>query len=47
VLADQAVSSAVIGTTRLSHLKEDIAASGLALPNEVMARIQAAQVRHI
>lgn len=45
VLADPGVSSAVVGTTRLAHLKEDIAASGLALPAEVVAQIRAAQGR--
>ena len=43
VLADPGVSAAVVGTTRMAHLKEDIAASGRALPTEVMARIRAAQ----
>jgi aryl-alcohol dehydrogenase-like predicted oxidoreductase len=47
VLADPAVSSAVVGTTRLAHLKEDAAASGLVLPAEVMAQIRAAQAHHI
>jgi aryl-alcohol dehydrogenase-like predicted oxidoreductase len=47
VLADPAVSSAVVGTTRLSHLKEDAEASGLELPPEVMVRINAAQARRI
>jgi aryl-alcohol dehydrogenase-like predicted oxidoreductase len=47
VLADPAVSSAVVGTTRLSHLKEDTEASGLELPPEVMVRINAAQARRI
>jgi aryl-alcohol dehydrogenase-like predicted oxidoreductase len=45
VLADPGVSAAVVGTTRLEHLKEDAAASGLALPAEIMARIRAAQRR--
>jgi aryl-alcohol dehydrogenase-like predicted oxidoreductase len=43
VLANPAVSAAVIGTTRLAHLKEDLAASGLVLPPDVAARIAAAQ----
>jgi aryl-alcohol dehydrogenase-like predicted oxidoreductase len=37
----------VVGTTRLAHLKEDAAASGLVLPAEVMAQIRAAQTHHI
>ncbi|WP_297692713.1 aldo/keto reductase [Phenylobacterium sp.] len=43
VLADPAVSAAVVGTTRLAHLREDAAASGLRLPGEAMMRIRAAQ----
>ena len=43
VLANPGVSAAVIGTTRLAHLKEDVAASGMALPAEVAARIEAVQ----
>jgi aryl-alcohol dehydrogenase-like predicted oxidoreductase len=43
VLANRDVSAAVIGTTRPAHLSEDVAASGLALPAEVMARVEAAQ----
>jgi aryl-alcohol dehydrogenase-like predicted oxidoreductase len=45
VLADPGVSAAVVGTTRLAHLTEDVDASGLSLPAEVMARIGAAQGR--
>lgn len=41
VLGNAQVSSAVIGTTRLSHLEEDVAASGLALDPAVTARIRA------
>ena len=41
VLANPDVACAVIGTTRLAHLQEDMAASGLALPAKVMARIRA------
>lgn len=43
VLADANVSAAVVGTTRLAHLREDVAASGLELPPEVMQRIRDAQ----
>ncbi|MDB5442438.1 MAG: oxidoreductase, aldo/keto reductase family [Phenylobacterium sp.] len=43
VLANADVSAAVIGTTRLAHLKEDVAASGLRLPPAVAARIVEAQ----
>jgi aryl-alcohol dehydrogenase-like predicted oxidoreductase len=43
VLGDPGVSAAVVGTTRLAHLKDDVAASGVALPAEVRARIAAAQ----
>jgi aryl-alcohol dehydrogenase-like predicted oxidoreductase len=43
VLADPGVSCAVVGTTRMAHLLDDIAASGLTLPPEIAARIAAAQ----
>ncbi len=43
VLADQNVSAAVFGATRLPHLRENLAASGMALPDDVQARIAAAQ----
>ncbi|MDB5467657.1 MAG: oxidoreductase, aldo/keto reductase family [Phenylobacterium sp.] len=43
VLANRDVSSAVIGTTRLEHLQENLAASGRALPDALMKRIRAAQ----
>lgn len=43
VLANTEVSCAVIGTTRMSHLLENLDASGRVLPDEVMARIAAAQ----
>ena len=43
VLARPDVSCAVMGTTRLSHLTENIRASGMGLPAEVMARIRATQ----
>jgi aryl-alcohol dehydrogenase-like predicted oxidoreductase len=45
VLADPGVSAAVVGTTRLAHLREDVAASGLSLPCEVLAQVRAAQSR--
>lgn len=45
VLANPDVACAVIGTTRMAHLTENIAASGLALPDDVAARIAAAQRR--
>jgi len=43
VLADPNVSSAVVGTTRLAHLEENLAASGMRLPSEATARIERAQ----
>lgn len=43
VLADGHVASAVVGTTRPAHLAENAAASGLALPPALAARIAAAQ----
>ena len=43
VLANPDVSCAVIGTTRLAHLQENAAASGMALPPALMARIRRAQ----
>jgi aryl-alcohol dehydrogenase-like predicted oxidoreductase len=43
VLGNPNVSAAVVGTTRLAHLTEDAAASGLQLPREVMNRIRDAQ----
>lgn len=45
VLADPNVSAAVVGTTRVAHLIEDVAASGMSLPPEVLARIGRAQAR--
>ncbi|THD80697.1 MAG: aldo/keto reductase [Phenylobacterium sp.] len=45
VLANPGIASAVIGTTRLAHLGEDVAASGLTLSPEVMNRIADAQSR--
>ncbi|MBU1377818.1 MAG: aldo/keto reductase [Alphaproteobacteria bacterium] len=43
VLANPGVSAAVFGATRPEHLAENLAASGLMLPNGVTARIRAAQ----
>lgn len=43
VLANRDVSAAVIGTTRMKHLIEDVAASGMTLPADLLARIEAAQ----
>jgi aryl-alcohol dehydrogenase-like predicted oxidoreductase len=45
VLEDENVACAVTGTTRLAHLAENIAASGLALPSETAARIRVTQSR--
>ncbi len=39
VLANGNVASAVIGTTRMAHLEENLAASGMRLPAGVVARI--------
>ncbi|HEY9236113.1 MULTISPECIES: aldo/keto reductase [Phenylobacterium] len=43
VLSDPNVSSAVIGTTRMAHLTENLEASGLELPAATRARIEEAQ----
>lgn len=43
VLGDSNVSAAVVGTTRVAHLIEDVAASGMTLPPEVRERIRRAQ----
>jgi aryl-alcohol dehydrogenase-like predicted oxidoreductase len=43
VLGNPAISAAVVGTTRLAHLAEDAAASGLALPQDLIARIRMTQ----
>jgi aryl-alcohol dehydrogenase-like predicted oxidoreductase len=43
VLANPDVSCAVMGTTRMAHLKENLAASGLSLPAEILAQIRAVQ----
>jgi aryl-alcohol dehydrogenase-like predicted oxidoreductase len=42
VLANPGVACAVVGTTRMAHLTENLAASGLALPPDLMARIRSA-----
>lgn len=43
VLAHPGVSSAVVGATRLKHLKQNVEASGMALPPGLLERIRAAQ----
>jgi len=43
VLADPHVSAAVFGATRPEHLRENVRASGLALSEDLLARIRAAQ----
>lgn len=43
VLADPNVSGAVVGTTRMAHLRANLAASGMTLPDGAMAAIVAAQ----
>jgi aryl-alcohol dehydrogenase-like predicted oxidoreductase len=43
VLANPAVASAVAGATRLAHLNENLAASGLVLPAGTLAAIRARQ----
>ena len=43
VLADSGVACAVTGTTRMEHLEANAAASGLVLPEGVMARIRTVQ----
>ena len=45
VLANPDVSSAVIGTTRLAHLQENLATSGMSLPPAVMQAIRERQRR--
>jgi aryl-alcohol dehydrogenase-like predicted oxidoreductase len=42
VLANRDVACAVVGTTRMAHLTENLAASGLVLPSDLMARIRSA-----
>jgi aryl-alcohol dehydrogenase-like predicted oxidoreductase len=43
VLAHPGVACAVTGTTRLEHLRENLAASGRKLPFETLSRIRSAQ----
>lgn len=43
VLANPHVSAAVFGATRPEHVRENLAASGMVLPADVMARIRGAQ----
>lgn len=43
VLATPGVSAAIAGTTRFSHLQENLAAAGLELPEALAGRIQATQ----
>lgn len=43
VLADPNVSCAVVGTTRMAHLIDNLAASGMTLPPAVWTRIRQAQ----
>jgi 1-deoxyxylulose-5-phosphate synthase len=47
VLANRDVACAVTGTTRLAHLRENMAASGLALPAEAAAAIHAKQAERL
>jgi aryl-alcohol dehydrogenase-like predicted oxidoreductase len=47
VLANPHVACAVTGTTRLAHLQENLAASGLTLPASAMAAIRAAQAKRL
>jgi aryl-alcohol dehydrogenase-like predicted oxidoreductase len=42
VLANPDVSCAVFGTTRMGHLTQNLAASGMRLPDETVNRIRAA-----
>ncbi|HLZ74650.1 aldo/keto reductase [Phenylobacterium sp.] len=43
VLANPNVASAVVGATRLAHLSQNLAASGMGLPPETLAAIRARQ----
>ena len=45
VLANPQVACAVVGTTRMRHLEDNIAASGLGLSEPMLGRIRAAQQR--
>jgi aryl-alcohol dehydrogenase-like predicted oxidoreductase len=46
VLANPGISAAVVGCTRLSHLADNLQASGLTLRPQVLADIRAAQARN-
>lgn len=43
VLTNPDVACAVVGATRMPHLRDDMAASGMSLPAETMARVRSAQ----
>jgi aryl-alcohol dehydrogenase-like predicted oxidoreductase len=45
VLANPGVACAVTGTTRLAHLRDNLAASGLILPPQTVTDIRAVQSR--
>jgi aryl-alcohol dehydrogenase-like predicted oxidoreductase len=47
VLANPHVACAVTGTTRLAHLSENMAASGMILPPHALSLIKAAQGRRL
>lgn len=46
VLANRDVAAAVVGVTRMSHLRDNLAASGMALPADLADAIRAAQAVH-
>jgi aryl-alcohol dehydrogenase-like predicted oxidoreductase len=46
VLHNHSVASAVVGTTRMAHLRENLAASGLVLPPALMTKITATQATY-
>lgn len=43
VLANPNLACAVVGTTRMAHLEENLAVSGMVLPEAVLAQVRAAQ----
>ena len=47
VLANPDVACAVTGTTRMAHLRDNLAASGMALPPEAMTAIRARQAERL
>jgi aryl-alcohol dehydrogenase-like predicted oxidoreductase len=47
VLANPHVACAVTGTTRVGHLEENLAASGMSLPPGVMAAIRSKQAKRL